>query len=291
MGHPAQTASDSRVARRSGKRYSLPESFGSEMTLKNWPRASKICSVSLLCLLFIGLGCDSNASTQNNQESATTAPPEPRVIDDNATRGRIHDAFLRNYQPIPYVLDHPPGQDPGRSIQQFLKDSSDTGFTTTSFDQCPSCYSFVIDFELSDLSGRTIHARCAPTIDLGDGAVIEWNAECPRFFRSIRQVRPARVRYTNEFIGLQGEAKKQMDQYMVIAQGTNPPDLPSEWDKVPRVKCQDFTHTCFLITRDTPAGHFEWIYDDSISKLIPHNGPANILALRDRAVTQNPLQH
>jgi hypothetical protein len=121
--------------------------------------------------------------------------------------------------------------------------------------------------------------RCAPTINLRNGTVIEWNSECPRFFKSTHEVSPAKLRFTNEFIGLQGDAKRQMDEYMLLAQGKNPPDESSQWDKVPQVRCQDFTHTCFLIVRDTPTGHFDWVYDASVRQLIPENGLAKILEL------------
>jgi hypothetical protein len=252
---------------------------GAQMRLERW-----WCNFWLCVLLVVFVGCHSDSPVRNVQE--VSGPTGPRVLEvDDPIRGRIHDVFLKTYQPISYIVEHP-GQSPETAIQRFLNDRQDTGFTTTSFDQCPACYSFVIDFEISDLSGRAVQQRCAPTIDLRDGTVIEWNSECPRFFKPTRQVRPAKVRFTNEFVGLEGEAKKQMDEYMLLARGTNPPDEQSELDKVPQVKCQDFTHTCFLIVRDTLAGHFEWLYDASVRRLSPENGLAKILELRDRAATQ-----
>ena len=197
------------------------------MPVKSGLTAWNVCAAPLVFLILALIGCNSSGSSTTPQpKDAITEPPEPQIVDAPATLARIHDVFLKNYQPIPYALDHP-GQYPKDSIGQFIKDPSDTGFTTTSFADCASCYSFVINFEVTDLSGHTVSVQCAPTINLNNGSVIEWNADCPRFFRPTNPLIPTRVRPT-AFFGLQGDAKNQMDEYMLLAQGSGPPDPPWE---------------------------------------------------------------
>lgn len=136
----------------------------------------------LYVALIIGLlGCDENKRTSSAPDMTET-PHATFLETDDPLRGQIHDVFLKNYKPTAYLLKHSSHLQGG--VENFISDRSDVGFATKDPSQCPDCYSFVINLNVVTTDSKKTSARCAPTINLQTGAVVEWNSRCSELFVS-----------------------------------------------------------------------------------------------------------
>jgi hypothetical protein len=237
-----------------------------------------ICGAALLAST-LTTGCadektkDAPSRNSSDQQSAT-----PVIADNDSVRLRIHDAFLTNYEPIPYVLEHSPERSQGgfKGFEaDFVSDRYNTGFTSKN-PACPDCYSFSASFFVLDQSGEVIQIKCYPTLDLATGSVVEWNPVCARFFRAKHPMAAPRIRRTNNFIGLKDKSKQKMEEYM-FAIGEKYVEDPSGFDNEQELPCSDFTHTCWRIVNPTSSGNFEWRYDETNDSLFPMNRLAEML--------------
>jgi hypothetical protein len=224
---------------------------------------------------------DDKTNNPTNDNSSDQQQESPVVADKDPVRLRIHDVFLANYEPIPYVLNHPPG--PNGFENDFVSNRYNTGFTVKDH-TCAECYDFSASFYLLDQSGELIYIKCYPMLDLATGSVVEWNPACAKFFRAKHPMPPARIRRTNNFIGLGEKSKQKMQEYM-FAVGEKYVEDPNEFDNEQELPCPDFTHTCWHIVSQTAYGSFEWRYDETNDTLFPMNRLAEML--QDKVESSN----